>query len=149
MFIAAIPSIIDLDIARDLDQKKMAQKLLKIIIQKMPVDKNGDLVFDVDEAQELHNNAVLMLKKAIGIDVLTTFADVDVADMSDKSNTTQTDDVDRVKQSVFDEFGTSVDNFNSSSNAALKYSELNDASNMSNLLQQFEGFLNRLLEPYN
>ena len=149
MFIAAIPSIIDLDVARDLDQKKMEQKLLKIIIQKMPVDKNGDLVFDVDEAQELHNNAVLMLKKAIGIDVLTTFADVDVADMSDKSNTTQTDDVDRVKQSVFDEFGTSVDNFNSSSNAALKYSELNDASNMSNLLQQFEGFLNRLLEPYN
>jgi hypothetical protein len=29
----------------------MAQKLLKIIIQKMPLDKNGDLVFDVDEAQ--------------------------------------------------------------------------------------------------
>jgi len=29
----------------------MAQKLLRIIIQKMPLDKNGDLIFDVDEAQ--------------------------------------------------------------------------------------------------
>jgi len=29
----------------------MQQQLLKIIIQKMPIDKNGDLVFDVDEAQ--------------------------------------------------------------------------------------------------
>ena len=60
----------------------MAQQLIKIIIQKMPLDKNGDLVFDVDEAQELHNNAVQMLKRAIGIDVLTTFADVDVADLN-------------------------------------------------------------------
>lgn len=149
LFIAAIPTLIDLDIARDLDQKRIAQKLLKIIIQKMPLDKNGDSIFDIDEAKELHNNAVKMLKKSIGTDVLTTFADVDVADMSDKSNTTQSDDVNRVKMSVFDEFGTSVDNFNSTSNAALKYSDLNDASNMYNLLQQFEGFLNRLLKPYN
>jgi len=29
----------------------MAQKLLRIIIQKLPLDKNGDLIFDVDEAQ--------------------------------------------------------------------------------------------------
>lgn len=149
LFIAAIPTLIDLDVARDLDQKRIAQKLLRIIIQKMPLDKNGDSVFDIDEAKELHNNAVKMLKKSIGTDVLTTFADVDVADMSDKSNTTQSDDVNRVKMSVFDEFGTSVDNFNSTSNAALKYSDLNDASNMYNLLQQFEGFLNRLLKPYN
>jgi len=69
----------------------MAQKLLKIIIQKMPLDKNGDLVFDIDEAQQLHNNAVKMLGKAIGIDILTTFADVDVADMSDKGNQSNID----------------------------------------------------------
>ena len=90
-----------------------------------------------------------MLTKAIGVDVLTTFADVDVADMSDKSNTTQSDDVTRVKNSVFDEFGTSVNNFNSTSNNALKYSVLNDASSMANLLQQFQSFLNRLLRSYN
>lgn len=149
VFISAIPTLIDLDTARELDQKRMAQKLLRIIVQKMPLDKNGDLIFDVDEAQALHNNAVKMLTKAIGVDVLTTFADVDVADMSDKSNTTQSDDVTRVKNSVFDEFGTSVNNFNSTSNNALKYSVLNDASSMQNLIQQFEAFLNRLLEPYN
>ena len=85
-FLSVIPYIIDLDAAQDLDKKRMAQKLLKIIIQKMPLDKNGDLVFDIDEAQQLHNNAVRMLGKAIGIDVLTTFADVDVADMADKGN---------------------------------------------------------------
>ena len=45
---SVIPAIIDLDDARALDKKKMLQQLLKIIIQKMPIDKNGDLVFDVD-----------------------------------------------------------------------------------------------------
>ena len=50
-FISVVPAIIDLDAAQELDRKKMAQKLLKIIIQKMPLDKNGDLIFDVDEAE--------------------------------------------------------------------------------------------------
>ena len=30
----------------------------------MPVDKNGDLVFDVDEAAQLHNNAVKNVRKS-------------------------------------------------------------------------------------
>ena len=148
-FISVIPGIIDLDGAQDLDRQRMAQKLLRIIIQKMPIDKNGDLVFDVDEAQALHNNAVRMLSRAIGIDVLTTFADVDVADMSDKSNTTQTDDLSRVERSVYNEAGVSQMQFNSNSNTALNNSILNDEATLYNLIQQFEGFLNLLLEPYN
>lgn len=148
-FISVIPSIIDLDAAQDLDRKRMAQKLLRIIIQKMPLDKNGDLIFDVDEAQQLHNNAVKMLSRAIGLDVLTTFADVDVADMSDKSNTSQTDDLERVQRSVYNEAGVSQMQFNSDSSAAVANSILNDEASMYNLLQQFETFLNILLEPYN
>jgi hypothetical protein len=45
------------------------------------MDKNGDLIFDLDEAQDIHENAVDMLKRAIGVDVLTTFADVTVENM--------------------------------------------------------------------
>ena len=148
-FISVVPAIIDLDAAQDLDRKRMAQKLLKIIIQKMPLDKNGDLIFDVDEAQALHNNAVRMLSRAIGLDVLTTFAEVDVADMSDKSNTTQTDDLTRVERTVYNEAGVSQMQFNSDSNTALNNSILNDEATMYNLIQQFESFLNVLLLPYN
>ena len=100
--IAVIPAIIDLDEAQELDRKKMAQKLLKIIIQKMPLDKNGELIFDVDEAQQLHNNAVRMLGKAIGLDVLTTFADVEVANMEQNNATAEDDSMDRVKQAIYD-----------------------------------------------
>jgi hypothetical protein len=49
---------LDLDAAQDLDRRKQMQKLLKIVVQKLPMDKNGDLIFDVDEARDIHNNAV-------------------------------------------------------------------------------------------
>ena len=148
-FIAVIPAIIDLDAAQDLDRRKMQQQLLKIIIQKMPIDKNGDLVFDVDEAQQLHNNAVQMLQKAIGIDVLTTFADVEVADMADNKTSTTVDDLQKVQRTVYNEAGVSQMQFNTDGNIALEKSILNDEASMWNLIQQFETFLNILLKPYN
>lgn len=149
MFMSVIPAIIDLDEAKDLDKKKMAQELLKIIIQKMPVDKNGDLVFDVDEAKQLHNNAVGMLKKAIGIDVLTTFADVQVADMNDNRSTATSDDLERVERGVYNEAGVSQMQFNTDGNIALEKSILNDAASLYNLILQFEGFINDAIEKYN
>lgn len=149
MFIAVIPTIIDLDEAKDLDKKKMAQELLKIIIQKMPVDKNGDLVFDVDEAKQLHENAVAMLKKAIGIDVLTTFADIDIANMDSNRSTTATDDLERVERSVYNEAGVSQMQFNTDGNIALEKSILNDAASLYNLILQFEAFMNDVVEKFN
>jgi len=148
-FISVIPAIIDLDAAQDLDRRKMQQQLLKILIQKMPIDKNGDLVFDVDEAQQLHNNAVQMLSRAIGIDVLTTFADVDVADMADNRTSTTKDDLEKVERGVFNQAGVSQMQFNTDGNIALEKSILNDEASMWNLIQQFETFLNILLTPYN
>ena len=148
-FISVIPAIIDLDAAQDLDRRKMAQRLLKVIIQQMPLDKNGDLIFDVDEAQQLHNNAVKMLSRAIGVDVLTTFADVTVADMSDKGNVSTVDQLQKVERTVYNEAGVSQLQFNSDGNIALNNSILNDQASMYNLLLQFESFLNLLIEPFN
>ena len=149
MFMSVIPAIIDLDEAKGIDKKKMAQELLKIIIQKMPVDKNGDLVFDVDEARELHNNAVGMLQKAIGIDVLTTFVDVQVADMDKNRATSSNDDLVRVERSVFNEAGVSQMQFNTDGNLALEKSIQNDAASLYDLILQFQNFINIIIEKYN
>ena len=148
-FLSVIPAILDLDEAREIDKQKMAQQLLKIIIQKMPIDKNGDLVFDVDEARQLHQNAIGMLKKAIGIDVLTTFADVEVADMDNSRSATATDDLERVERAVYNEAGISQMQFNTDGNIALEKSILNDAASLYNLILQFEGFINDVIEKYN
>ena len=115
----------------------------------MPLDKNGELIFDVDEAQELHNNAVRMLGKAVGIDVLTTFADVDVADLADKSNVTSVDELEKVERTVFNEAGTAQNIFNTDGNLALEKSILDDEANLYYLIQQFESFLNDVIKPLN
>ena len=148
-FISVIPLIIDLDDAQALDKKKTMQRLLKIVVQKMPLDKNGELIFDVEEAQQLHNNAVQMLSRAIGVDVLTTFADVEVEDMDASRAETQSDDLARVERQLYNEAGVSQMQFNTDGNIALEKSILNDEATLYNMLLQFEQFLNELLEPFN
>ena len=134
LFINAIPAILDLDAAQDLDRRKQMQKLLKIIVQKLPMDKNGDLIFDVDEARDIHNNAVQMLKRAVGVDVLTTFADIESVDMSDKNTTTSQDDLAKVERSVFNALGISQNLFNTDGNLSLEKSILNDEGSLRTLL---------------
>lgn len=145
----AIPSIIDLDQAQELDRKKTMQQLLKIVIQKLPIDKNGDLIFDVDEAHDIHNNAVAMLKRAVGVDVLTTFADIDVADMQDRNSTTTSDDLQKVERTVYNNLGVSQNLFNTEGNMALEKSILNDEATMRDLVLQFQNLLNRVIRKFN
>lgn len=110
------------------------------------MDKNGDLIFDIDEARDIHSNAVEMLKRAVGVDVLTTFADVDSIDMSDKNTTTSKDDLEKVERTVFNSLGISRNLFNTDGNLSLEKSILNDESSVRNLLLQFDMFFNRIIE---
>jgi hypothetical protein len=121
------------------------QKLLKILIQKLPLDKNGDLVFDVDEARDIHNNAVEMLQRTIGVDVLTTFADIDVEDLADSNTTTTTDDLEKIERSVFNTFGISRNIFNTDGNLSLEKSILQDEATVRNLFLQFYIFYDRMV----
>ncbi len=139
------PKILDLDEAQDLDRRKMMQQLLKIIIQKLPLDKNGDLIFDVDEAKDIHNNTVQMLRRAVGVDVMTTFADVDVADLSDTATTTTKDELEKVERTVYNEAGVSQNLFNSNSNLALEKASLVDEASVRDLLFGFDELFGRIL----
>jgi len=110
------------------------------------MDKNGDLIFDVDEARDIHNNAVQMLKRAVGVDVLTTFADIDSIDMSDKNTTTSQDDLQKVERSVYNALGISQNLFNTDSNLSLNSSILNDEGSFRTLLLQFNVLFDRLTQ---
>lgn len=143
---SVIPAILDLDEAKELDKKKRMQELLKIVIQKLPLDKQGELIFDLDEATDLHNNAVQMLGKAVGVDVLTTFADIEVANMADKGTVGTTDELQKVERGIFNEAGVSQMIFATDGNLALDKSVSNDEATMYSLLLQYEGFMNNILD---
>lgn len=146
---SVIPAIIDLVAAQELDKQKAAQQLLKIIIQKLPLNKDGEMIFDPDEGRDIHQNAVRMLGNAIGINVLTTFADVEVADTDSTATQTATDELERRERTVYNEAGVSQMQFNTDGNIALEKSILNDEAMMYNLVLQLQAFLNVLLKPYN
>ena len=140
--VATIPAILRLDKAQDLEMQKMEQELLKVIVQKMPLDKNGELIFDIDEALDMHNNAVEMLSKAIGLDVLTTFADTDAISLSERGATVAKDPLQKLERTIFNEAGTSQQLFATDGNLALEKSVANDESLMFTVLGQFERWLN-------
>ena len=148
-FASVIPEIIDLDKARALDLAKMEQQLQKLIVQKLPLDKNGDPLFDNDEAKDIHRNASRMLKNTIGARVLTTFADVAVEDVADSDAATATDQLERVERAIYNEAGVSQMQFNTDGNIALEKSLLNDEAVMGTLLIKFEDFLDQVLIPFN
>lgn len=150
LMLAVIPALIDLDNAQDLDRQRMKQQLMKIIIQKFPFDKNGDPLLDMDDMAVMHDNAMRMIGQAIGVDVLSTFADVDVEDIADnKASTAATDDLERIERNVFNQAGISQLQFNTDGNIALEKSILNDEATMYNLILKFESFLNHLIKPFN
>ena len=145
MFINAIPALIDLDAAQDLDRRKQMQKLLKIIVQKLPLDKNGELIFDVDEARDIHNNAVAMLSRAIGVDVLTTFTDVEDIDLSDSAAAAGVDDLARSERTAYNAFGVSQNIFNADGNLSLQKSILSDEAQFRTMLLQFKSFYDQIV----
>lgn len=145
LFINIIPHLLDLDAAQDLDRRKQMQDLLKIIVQKLPIDKNGDLIFDVDEARDIHNNAVAMLQHSIGTDIITTFADIDSIDLSDTRNV-DNDDLERVERTVYNAAGVPKNLFNSDGNIALSSSILEDEGVMRDLKLQFEILFDTIIQ---
>ena len=87
-----------------------------------------------------------MLKRAVGVDVLTTFAEIESIDMSDKNTTTSQDDLSKVERSVFNALGISKNMFNADGNLSLNKSILNDEGSIRSLLLQFEIFFDRIVQ---
>lgn len=146
---SVIPHLMDLEDAQDLDKQKMIQQILRVIVQQFPLDKSYDLVFDLDEMNAFHRNAVEMLGDAVGVDVLSTLADVKVLDMSDKSNVSSVDQLEKVERTVYNESGMSQALFNSEGSVALEKSVANDEASITDLLLQFEDYAEKLIAPLN
>lgn len=149
MFANVIPDLIDLEQEKTIDKRRQLQKLAKILVQKLPLDKNGDLIFDVDEAKDIHDNAVAMVNDVIGVDVITTFADIDDIDVSNENASAADDALERNERSVYNSFGVAKGLFNSDGNLAITQSILNDESSIRNLLFSFNIFYNQVIKECN
>jgi hypothetical protein len=54
----------------------------------MPIDKDGELVFPLDEVAEIHESVAGMLQDIDTVDVLTTFGETDLESLQESTSAT-------------------------------------------------------------
>ena len=139
-----IPAIIDFEEYKEIEKEKDAQELKKLLVQKMPIDSSGELVFDPEEVEEIHRGVVGMLKKNKDIDVLTSFGDVSLEDMQD-SRSVITNNLEKIEKTIYSEAGVSKQVFAADGNLSLEKSIQNDLSLMMYLANSYSVWLSYIL----
>jgi hypothetical protein len=84
-FMDLIPLLDDLDDYKEIDKKRNLQALGRILVQKVGTD-GMKLVFEPDEAEEMHEGVISMLQDNPDIDVITTYNDIDLIDLSSEDS---------------------------------------------------------------
>lgn len=147
--VASMAAVADLQKARNLEAERDENELQKLLIQKLPMDKTtGELLFSLEEAQELHNSVCNMVGSNPTIDVLTTYADISLESVqeSDTAASSSTSRLAKYTDSVYDDMGTTSEIFNASGGStAITYSIKKDISIMFSWSHQYETWLNVIL----
>lgn len=127
-FSSILPAIIDFNEYREIEKAKDKQDLKALLVQKLPIE-DGELLFEPEEAEEIHRGSVEMLKNNIYMDVLTTFADVKLENM-ESNRSVVTNNLDKISDSIYNEAGVSKELFAAEGNTALASSIKNDMALM-------------------
>ena len=117
-FLSIIPATIKYDEAVDTEREREREDIHKIIVQKIPHLTDGRLLFEPDEAEEIHNGTVGMLKGNKNVSVLTTYGDVDAITSrttADKTDGTLT----KMESNIYAQGATSSQIFNAEGSVGL------------------------------
>ena len=139
-FISMLPSVANLSEYRSLEKSLDKKELDRIIVQQMPIDKEGNFILSIDEAAELHRGVVNMLKNNEGTDVITTFAKLEAISLGDKSKT-ERDNLEKIERSVYNEAGVSRLLFSSDSAVSVDASIKNDMAVVLDIEEQYVNWL--------
>jgi hypothetical protein len=142
--LSVIPATIDYDEAVVTERERDLEEIRKIIVQKIPHLTDGRLLFEPDEALEIHTGTVGMLKGNKNISVMTTYADVEaIASKTQSESTTGT--LDKMEKNIYAQAGVSSEIFTSSGSSSLDASLRNDMAFMMVLGNKFSTYITNLL----
>ena len=140
--IGSIPELKKLADAIKREEKRDENELHKLLIQEMPIDSNGQLVFELEEVADIHSSVASMLEDLDTVDVLTTFGEAKLESVQDSSAATQSADrIEKYKNNAWDALGRSHILFNPDGSAALDYAIKKDESLMNGYLNQYETWI--------
>ena len=143
LFLNVIPATIQYDEAILTQREKEAEEIRKIIVQKIPHLNDGRLLFEPDEAFEIHSGTVGMMKGNKNVSVLTTYGDVSAiaSQTTDRAETVLT----RMENNIYAQAGTSGQIFAPTGSGSLDASLNNDLSLMMYLANKFSTFISNTL----
>lgn len=129
LFLDVIPSTIQYDKAVEIEQERDLEEIRKIIVQKIPHLTDGRLLFEPEEAEEMHIGAVGMMKNNPNVSVLTSYADVDAIVSKTAADATN-NSLERMLKNIYSKAGVSSQIFSSTGSSTLDASIRYDISLM-------------------
>ena len=142
LLIAAIPQLSKLKDAVGREEKRDENELYKLLIQRMPIDKDGELVFELDEVEDIHAGVAEMLRDLDTVDVLTTFGDTTLENLQDSSAASQSADrIDKYSKNAWNALGRGSILFNAENSSTLAYSIKKDESLMKSYLNVYSTWI--------
>lgn len=142
-FLDLIPLIDDLEDYREINKERNLLALRRIITQEIPHD-GMKLVFEPEEASEMHEGVVEMVSNSSDTDVITSYGKINLLDMS--GSPAERTDLEIAQQLIYDAAGVSKELFSATTDAGLEYSLNNDLSMMMFLGNKFAHFFSMLID---
>lgn len=139
-FVSMLPSVANLNEYKSLEKSLDKIDLDRILVQEIPTDKEGNFILSIDEAAELHRGVVNMLRNNENIDVITTFAKINMLQLGDKSKVDR-DNLEKIERSVYNESGVSRLLFSSDSATSVNASIQNDMTLILDIEEQFVNWI--------
>lgn len=138
LLIAAIPELHKMEDAIEREGRRDENELYKLLIQRMPIDNKGELVFELEEVADIHDSVSEMVSEYDNVDVLTTFGDTSLESLQDSTAASQSSDrIEKYKTTAYDSLGRSSILFNAEGSSSLAYSIQRDEALIFSLLQQY------------
>ena len=144
-FLSVIPATIQYDEAVDTEREREKEEIRKILIQKIPHLNDGRLLFEPDEAEEMHRGAVGMVRKNTNTTVLTTYADVDSITSRGSTENGATNALEAMKQNIYSQAGVSGEIFAASGGNTTETSIKFDTAVMMYLANKFARFITNIV----
>lgn len=142
LLIASIPELYKLKDAIGREEKRDENELYKLLIQRMPIDSDGELVFELDEVADIHAGVANMLQNLDTVDVLTTFGETTLENLQDSTAASQSADrIDKYSKNAWDALGRSNLLFNADNSSSLAYMIKKDESLMKTYLNMYNTWI--------
>ena len=100
-FVSVIPATIKYGDSVETGLEREKEELKKILVQQIPHLNDGRLLFEPDEAEEMHRGAVGMVRKNENTSVLTTYGNVTAVEARGTSENSVKNAVEVMKQNIY------------------------------------------------